>query len=443
MGLFEDRFVYTYPLQPLVYVRYIDDIFIIWQHSREELDKFITQLNSCVNNIKFSHEISDESISFLDIKVIKIQDHLKTTLYSKPTDAHDYILYNSAHPQRCKDSIPYSQFLRVRRICSDIDDFDYNVIKLATYFLRKKYPLELLQNAALLARRKDRLSLLQDKPPVNDDRNKVFLITTYNPNDSTLKDLAFKNWNILGTSSTTTHVFEKRLMLGYRRPKNIRDTLVRAEIQPLPTDSLIENRPKAPNTQGANTPVPLATTSDSNKPKQTTLDGFVTRTTPHTGTPPTTSSSNRRQGTAPNERGFKFCNNPTCKICKLLNKTGYIISHHTKDRHETMHNISCRSSNLIYCISCKICGKQYVGQTLRRLRDRISEHLRDIDKGDKTKPLGLHFTTHDSSSIEVHVLEFIKKAPRGPQTLTIRNRVEKRWIHLLRTPIPLGLNLED
>ena len=38
--------------------------------------------------------------------------------------------------------------------------------------------------------------------------------------------------------------------------------------------------------------------------------------------------------------------------------------------------------------------------------------------------------------------EFIKKAPRSPQALTIRNRVELRWIHLLRTPIPLGLNLE-
>ena len=33
------------------------------------------------------------------------------------------------------------------RVCSDIDDFDYNVIQLASHFLRRKYPLELLQNA--------------------------------------------------------------------------------------------------------------------------------------------------------------------------------------------------------------------------------------------------------------------------------------------------------
>ena len=72
-------------------------------------------------------------------------------------------------------------------------------------------------------------------------------------------------------------------------------------------------------------------------------------------------------------------------------------------------------------------NNKYVGQTLRRIKDRIYEHLRDIDQANKEKPLGHFFSMkHEKNDIEVHILEFIKKAPRSPQALIIRNRVEKR-----------------
>jgi hypothetical protein len=37
LGNFEDLFVYIYHKQPFLWVRYIDDIFVIWQHGEEEL----------------------------------------------------------------------------------------------------------------------------------------------------------------------------------------------------------------------------------------------------------------------------------------------------------------------------------------------------------------------------------------------------------------------
>ena len=45
--------------------------------------------------------------------------------------------------------------------------------------------------------------------------------------------------------------------------------------------------------------------------------------------------------------------------------------------------------------------------------------------------------------MEIHVLEFIKMPPRSEAALNVRNRVERRWIHLLRTPAPKGLNIDD
>ena len=46
MGNFEEKHVYTYIQQPLMYLRYIDDIFIIWQHGVNDLAKFIEHMNS-------------------------------------------------------------------------------------------------------------------------------------------------------------------------------------------------------------------------------------------------------------------------------------------------------------------------------------------------------------------------------------------------------------
>ena len=46
LGKFEDDNVYTYHLQPFIYLRYLDDIFLIWQHCLEELNKFVDHLNS-------------------------------------------------------------------------------------------------------------------------------------------------------------------------------------------------------------------------------------------------------------------------------------------------------------------------------------------------------------------------------------------------------------
>ena len=112
-----------------------------------------------------------------------------------------------------------------------------------------------------------------------------------------------------------------------------------------------------------------------------------------------------------------------------------------------MKNISCRSSNVIYCITCKICKKQYVGQTLRRIRDRIYEHIRDISLDNIDKPLGDHFSNNPGHTgekdLEVHILEFIKRPPRSPQAQAIRDREETKWIYLLKTLIPYGLNLEE
>ena len=62
--------------------------------------------------------------------------------------------------------------------------------------------------------------------------------------------------------------------------------------------------------------------------------------------------------------GFSFCPKTNCRFCTLLNKLGQIKSTTTGVIYTFMRKVSCRSSNLIYKITCKACNIQYVGQTL-------------------------------------------------------------------------------
>ena len=122
MGKFEDDHVYTYCLQLFMYLRYLCDIFLIWQHDLEELHKFIENLNS-TDSLRFTMEFSRAPIHFLDTTV-KLRDRtLYTDLYFKSIDSHSYLVYNSLGMYHCKKSISYSQLLRTRKICSSLTDF--------------------------------------------------------------------------------------------------------------------------------------------------------------------------------------------------------------------------------------------------------------------------------------------------------------------------------
>ena len=68
-GQFEDDFIYTYPTQPLVWKCFIDNCFCIWTGSRESLDWFIHYLNTCDLNIKFTCELLQDIVHFLDTTV--------------------------------------------------------------------------------------------------------------------------------------------------------------------------------------------------------------------------------------------------------------------------------------------------------------------------------------------------------------------------------------
>ena len=119
----ETSFIETQEMKPLVWFRYIDDVFFIWTHGQEKLDSFLEELNRCNSYLKFTYESSKTSISFLDLKVSLSNGDLSTDLHIKSTDRHQFLHYISSHPNHTKRCSIYSQALRISRICSNKSDF--------------------------------------------------------------------------------------------------------------------------------------------------------------------------------------------------------------------------------------------------------------------------------------------------------------------------------
>ena len=114
----QTKLLQSQSLQPLVWFRYIDEVFFIWTHGNDKLEKFLDDLNSFDFNIKFTHESSKDNVTFLDFMLKFSKVYLTTDLHIKDTDQHQFLRFNSSHPDHTKRSIIYSQALRLAKICT-------------------------------------------------------------------------------------------------------------------------------------------------------------------------------------------------------------------------------------------------------------------------------------------------------------------------------------
>ena len=70
MADLEGKILHAFDEKPMIWWRYIDDIFFIWEHGEESMEKFLNKLNTFHPTIKFTAEYSKEAINFLDVNVM-------------------------------------------------------------------------------------------------------------------------------------------------------------------------------------------------------------------------------------------------------------------------------------------------------------------------------------------------------------------------------------
>ena len=69
MADLEEKILSAFGEKPMIWWRYIDDIFFIGEHGEESLEKFLNKLNNFHSTIKFTVEYSKETINVLDVNI--------------------------------------------------------------------------------------------------------------------------------------------------------------------------------------------------------------------------------------------------------------------------------------------------------------------------------------------------------------------------------------
>ena len=137
--------------------------------------------------------------------------------------------------------------------------------------------------------------------------------------------------------------------------------------------------------------------------------------------------------------GNRPCGAAGCKTCPILTATDEFTSHTTGRVFKINFAASCKSSNIIYLITCRRCGQQYVGETGQPLHLRINGHRFNITHG-KTEesPVAEHFYGEGHTLADMTVMAIDKIYSHDSCLCKIQ---ESRWIRTLGTSYPSGMNL--
>ena len=140
------------------------------------------------------------------------------------------------------------------------------------------------------------------------------LAITYDPRLPCIPQILKRHWRTMVKSdSHLAETFPLPPLTAYRRPANIRNKLIRSKI-------------------------PLEQTREK-------------RTLP----------------------GMKRCGK-NCAICPYVDQTKTVKASSSDYIHDIESAVDCSSCNIIYCITCLHCNKQYIGESEKSLAVRFGQH---------------------------------------------------------------------
>jgi len=117
IGKLEHSFMQAQSLTPPLWIRFLDDVLMVWSNSENSLKTCLEQLNQ-FRVVQFTWSIFDKRATFLDVDITLEINTLTTSVHIKPTNLMQYLHYPSSHPYHTKKTISFSLALRGQRLNS-------------------------------------------------------------------------------------------------------------------------------------------------------------------------------------------------------------------------------------------------------------------------------------------------------------------------------------
>ena len=137
-----EMFKKTNLIKPTVYLRYVDDVFAVFD-CNETLVNFFNFINKLHPNLKFTLERANDTLPFLDVEVKIIGDYFETCVYRKKTHTNVLLNYNAMVPKKWKIGLILCLLNRAWCICSTSELFTTETAKLRKMFFDNNYPIRL------------------------------------------------------------------------------------------------------------------------------------------------------------------------------------------------------------------------------------------------------------------------------------------------------------
>ena len=145
---------------------------------------------------------------------------------------------------------------------------------------------------------------------------RVPLVLTYHPSLEKISGIVRHHWKEIQKSETLAKLFPEPPVVAFRRPKSIKDTLVRAAV----------SRPSSTVGQ------------------------------------------------------CKPCGDRRSKCCLQLQNAQVFHSKTTGKEYKIFCNVNCKTPNVVYLLDCHVCGSRYVGESVQPFNKRMNGHRSDLTK---------------------------------------------------------------
>ena len=124
------------------------------------------------------------------------------------------------------------------------------------------------------------------------------------------------------------------------------------------------------------------------------------------------------------DAGTFSCKRRRCNTCKYVTNCSAIHIKGHKGSFNVTQPSTCISKNIVYGIICKRCNIIYIGETVRRLADRITEHIRPVINIFSGFPVAQHLNPPSHCSLnDFSVTGIIHSNCSNVIRLNIENRI--------------------
>ncbi len=393
---------------PRLYFRYVDDVVIVWNEEKGSYHLFLDVLNQQDPNIVLTAESEQNgSLPYLDIRINRSPKEIG--IYRKSTHCDRYLQYRSIHSLSLKRNLVRSLWLRARRLLRDYPNQlrrELDHLQAAFTNPNNGYPLSLIKEWFSDFRMEALVcpEILEVKTRLKAED--VFDLSGQQIFKAPSATSFFMDQGVLDLGEDQvldgTEEGDLRNLLAAAPGElvNNEDTCDLSAV-PVPASSLLGT--PVPGTlvhgslvPGSVVPVPgFAGALRTKEPEANSCSGDIPRKRPVMIVPYYLGISDRLRKTA--------------------SKYGLLTWYQYPGRLSDMFNVHrgrnhpSKTKDAVYCTTC-VCGVQYVGQTGRNLKVRLSEHL----------------TNSSNSSLSAHLLNTGHKPTLKDTQILFREKNEHK-----------------